>query len=440
MLARKLAFLTSVLLVTACAGGKDSGEDTGNSGPPDMDGDGVIDGADNCVGEENTNQSDIDGDGIGDVCDVDADGDGYEGDADDCDDLDATVNPDATELCDEVDNNCDGETDEDSAADGLTWYADTDGDGYGDATSTTIACNLPSGYSAVDTDCDDAVDSTYPDADEYCDDVDNNCDGDIDEDASVDALSWHTDVDEDGYGDPNDYVNSCTEVSGYLADGSDNCPDIANADQADMDVDGLGDICDGDVDGDGYEAAVDDCNDWDATSNPGATEVCDEADNDCDGLVDDDDDSVDLSTASDWYADNDLDGYGDTTWTSSTQSCSAPDPDTESASGAPAAAVDYGAPISNTVNLTGCGTVGGVTVDVDYTTDTLGYLEIWLTSPAGTTVSLKASEYNWDDDWAGTYSDDGSDLAPVDALSILAGEDSSGDWTLDSSYSYDYYS
>ncbi|HND34390.1 MAG TPA: putative metal-binding motif-containing protein, partial [Myxococcota bacterium] len=56
---------------------------------------------------------------------VDADADGYNVD-DDCDDSDAAVNPGATEVCDSVDNNCDGAVDDSG---GTTWYADADADG-----------------------------------------------------------------------------------------------------------------------------------------------------------------------------------------------------------------------------------------------------------------------------------------------------------------------
>ena len=57
---------------------------------------------------------------------VDGDGDGFI--EDDCNDADASVNPGVVELCDGIDNNCDGQIDEDVTS---TWYTDGDGDGYG---------------------------------------------------------------------------------------------------------------------------------------------------------------------------------------------------------------------------------------------------------------------------------------------------------------------
>lgn len=125
-----------------------------------------------CDGVDNNCDDEIDNNAIdGEIWYPDKDGDGY-GDADnptiacvrppdyikdgsDCDDSSAAAKPGATEVCDGVDNNCDGEVDEDSAEDALNWYADTDGDGLGDRDDVLVACNQPSGYVLDDSDCDD---------------------------------------------------------------------------------------------------------------------------------------------------------------------------------------------------------------------------------------------------------------------------------------------
>ncbi len=105
-------------------------------------------------------------DGVDNDCDPstpddDLDGDGYAS-AEDCDDYDAQISPDATELCDGVDNNCDTFADEDTAADAVTVYTDADGDGYGDAASTYTGCAPPEGSTTDDTDCDDADATVNP--------------------------------------------------------------------------------------------------------------------------------------------------------------------------------------------------------------------------------------------------------------------------------------
>ncbi len=104
----------------------------------------------------------------------------YVDNTDDCDDADGDISPDADEECDSVDNDCDGDVDEDSAIDADTWYADSDGDGYGDASTSTQACDQPSNYVDDTDDCDDTDGDVNPDAEDVCDGVDNDCDGDID--------------------------------------------------------------------------------------------------------------------------------------------------------------------------------------------------------------------------------------------------------------------
>ncbi|MFH1465372.1 MAG: MopE-related protein [Pseudomonadota bacterium] len=109
----------------------------------------------------------------------DADGDGYV-DGPDCDDHDPRAFPGASEYCDGVDNDCDGVADED-ALDTLAWYADRDGDGYGDALDHKLSCRQPSGYVGDAGDCDDGDAGVHPDAEEATDGVDNDCDGVVDD-------------------------------------------------------------------------------------------------------------------------------------------------------------------------------------------------------------------------------------------------------------------
>ena len=64
---------------------------------------------------------------------LDADGDGYI--EDDCDDNDANVHPGKEELCDGLDNDCDGDIDEEVQD---LFYIDADGDGFGDESDTQM--------------------------------------------------------------------------------------------------------------------------------------------------------------------------------------------------------------------------------------------------------------------------------------------------------------
>jgi hypothetical protein len=105
---------------------------------------------------------------------------GYTRDDDDCDDADAAVNPAATEVCNLVDDDCNGAID-DGAGGTTTWYEDIDGDGYGDPTSTVDECSAPAGYVSDATDCEDADASINPAAIDDCDTLDNDCSGDIDD-------------------------------------------------------------------------------------------------------------------------------------------------------------------------------------------------------------------------------------------------------------------
>ncbi len=245
----------------------------------------------------------------------DADGDGFTS-CDDCDDTRVEVQPGAAEACDGLDNNCDGTIDE-GAGDALTFYADLDGDLYGDAANPIEACALPPGASETKNDCDDTLDSVHPGADEYCNGIDDDCDEEEDEDA-VDLSTWYYDADGDGYGNAAVTTLACDAPPSYDAS-SDDCNDgngliypgaTEYCGGTDWDCDGAVDEADSvdvvpyysDTDGDGYygtyagdacsapagyDVSGSDCDEADDTINPGAEDVCDDQDNDCDGAVDD---------------------------------------------------------------------------------------------------------------------------------------------------------
>jgi hypothetical protein len=120
---------------------------------------------------------------------------GYVANNTDCDDTKATVNPGATEICNGIDDNCAGGIDEGVKT---TFYQDSDGDGYGNASVSTSACSKPTGYVTDSTDCDDAKATVHPGATEACNGVDDNCNGTIDEGAA--PQTWYQDSDADGYG------------------------------------------------------------------------------------------------------------------------------------------------------------------------------------------------------------------------------------------------
>ena len=276
-------------------------------------------------------------DGMVDPSLLDEDGDGVTA-ALDCDDGDASVFPGAIETCDGVDNDCDDVVDGPDALGASTWFADGDGDGFGQDANSITACEQPEGYVARADDCDDGDEGRFPGAVETCDGEDEDCDGDIDNGASID---WFADVDGDGYGNIEDVVKRCDAPEGYV-DNSGDCDDAEGSinpgaaeicNGIDDDCDALADdespalvdapvwYLDGDGDGhgmdgltleqceapEGYAAFGDDCDDSTAAISPSAEEVCNGADDDCDG-------SVDPNTSSDaigWYLDLDGDSYGD---------------------------------------------------------------------------------------------------------------------------------
>ncbi len=195
---------------------------------------------------------------------------GYVADNTDCDDTDVAQYPGADEYCNGEDDDCDASVDEDHAVDATTWYADDDGDEYGDATSWDVECEKPFGYVADNTDCDDTDATQYPGADEYCNGEDDDCNGTVDGRAGEDGSSRYSAYHKNGYGDAATTTTACDQPTLYVADDTD-------------------------------------CDDTDGAVNPGADEICNGYDDDCNG----DADGPESLDAGDWYEDNDEDGYGD---------------------------------------------------------------------------------------------------------------------------------
>lgn len=107
----------------------------------------------------------------------DRDGDGADTTAD-CDDSNGEIGPGAAEVCDGLDNDCDGEADGALAEGASPWYTDWDGDGYGDDATVATACDAPEGAVAQGGDCDDINPYQSPGAADVCGDgFDQDCTG-----------------------------------------------------------------------------------------------------------------------------------------------------------------------------------------------------------------------------------------------------------------------
>ena len=252
--------------------------------------------------------------------------------AGDCNDDNDAIHPGVTELCNQVDDDCDGIVDPEGATQGcMDYFQDGDSDGFGDPAGPSICtCGAQGEFKvANDDDCNDDNKDIHPDAAETCNGYDDNCDETVDQENSQGCVAHYLDNDHDGYGDPQvsplclcwgkeypAYPNYTTAANGDCDDTKKGvypgAPEVCN---------GLDDNCDQstdpegtsgcstayyDADGDTYAMAgaqtkclcagdkvkpwsgtqPGDCNDQSAVIKPGANEVCDDKDNNCDGQTD----------------------------------------------------------------------------------------------------------------------------------------------------------
>ena len=197
---------------------------------------------------------------------------GYVANNDDCDDNESLSSPAGVEMCDGIDNNCNGTTDEPTSIDASLWYIDYDGDGFGSSAYILTQCAQPTGYVENSTDCNDIDAGIFPGGALRCDDQDGDCDGSID-----------NDVDQDGFADNTCGGSDCDDMNASIFPGG-----MLRCDDQDGDCDGS---IDNDVDQDGFSddtCGGSDCNDNDITISPLGVLRCDGTDGNCDGFVDHD--------------------------------------------------------------------------------------------------------------------------------------------------------
>ena len=260
----------------------------------------------------------------------------------DCNDTNMMAFPGASEMCNLIDDDCDGLQDEVGATGCLPYYEDKDDDGYGKGAPQCLCGSVGDFTALIPGDCNDESDAAHPSAPELCDEIDNDCDSSVDEPGSGGCVFYFSDNDEDGFG-TDDMMCLCSPIGNYSAmkggdcddsavsvfpgaeelcdgldnncnyqidegfadadlngkadcldqdddndnvpDAIDNCLSLYNPLQTDTDGDGMGDLCDGDDDGDGYIDPAD-CEPLDSGIHPGCPELCDGVDQDCDGQTD----------------------------------------------------------------------------------------------------------------------------------------------------------
>ena len=283
--------------------------------------------ADANINAETTFYADTDGDEFGNIANTKAEcmqPQGYVNDSADCDDKNKIINPNAIEICDDVDNNCNNNIDEEVK---LTFYADLDSDGFGNIGNKTELCAVTAGFTMDSSDCDDKNNTINTDATEICNAVDDNCADGIDEGFDVDgdgffnatscanatAYAAKLDIADNNNkiypgakevcdGIDNDANSRIDDVGGKTSENETKCActgktesQVTDIKQTKERLNGEDDNCDGrlaseeaDADTDGIAVYQGDCDDYNYNVNPKAAESCvNKIDDNCNGKVDD---------------------------------------------------------------------------------------------------------------------------------------------------------
>ena len=191
----------------------------------------------------------------------------------DCNDANVAVFPGAAEVCNGIDDDCDGEVDQQDASGCKAFYEDLDVDGFGAGDALCLCKGAGTHTAGKAGDCNDGDAAVNPGAAEQCNGKDDDCDGEVDEQGAGGCKIYYTDEDTDGYGVAGTGICLCGPEG------------LSTATQAG------------------------DCNDDDALTHGGAPELCNGQDDDCDGLVDEDG-AADPACVT-FYKDGDGDKYGD---------------------------------------------------------------------------------------------------------------------------------
>jgi hypothetical protein len=187
---------------------------------------------------------------------------GYVTNNGDCNDASATIKPGAVELCNLVDDNCNGQINEGLLF--VNYYIDTDQDGFGAGTATNSCTPIFGNYVTNNFDCNNNNANIRPNAIETCNSIDDNCNNLIDD--GLTFINYYIDTDGDGFG-AGAATNACTNP------------------------------------GSGYSTNNTDCNNTNAAVRPSASEVCNGIDDNCNSSIDE---GLQFSN---YYLDVDHDGY-----------------------------------------------------------------------------------------------------------------------------------